>query len=193
MELNESAIEYLKRVTKRELRPVTSDPDYVYSQSLSYRAEEIEAMIAYPHSPANVHPISEAKREQIHIDQVYVGSCTGAKFNDIEIVARVLEKKRIAKSLRMMVVPASMAIYRKMAETGVMTTLLEAGAVVESPGCKACYGAHGGVLGDGEYCLSTTNRNFRGRMGNPKSFVYLGSPWVAAATALTGYITDEIF
>ncbi len=121
-----------------------------------------------------------------------MGSCTGAKFNDIETVATLLRDKKIARTIRMMVVPATMDIYRKIAETGIMTTLLQAGAVIESPGCKACYGAHGGVPGDGETCLSTTNRNFRGRMGNPRSFVYLASPFVAAATALSGYITDEI-
>lgn len=192
MALNKSARQYLARVGSREIHEVTSDPDFVYHKTLSYRAEEIEPMVAYPHSPANVHPISEAKAKRIQINQVYVGSCTGAKYNDIEIVASLLANKKIARTISMMIVPATMDIYRKMAETGVLNTLLQSGAVVESPGCKACYGAHGGILGDGETCLSTTNRNFRGRMGNPKSFVYLASPWVAAATALSGCITDEI-
>jgi homoaconitate hydratase family protein len=192
MTLNESAKQYLMRATSREFDSVVTDSDFVYSGTLAFQAEEIEPMIAYPHSPANVHPISQAKAERIRIDQVYVGSCTGAKFNDIETVATLLRDKKIARTIRMMVVPATMDIYRKIAETGIMTTLLQAGAVIESPGCKACYGAHGGVPGDGETCLSTTNRNFRGRMGNPRSFVYLASPFVAAATALSGYITDEI-
>jgi len=192
MGLNESARQYLSRVSRREIQPVESDPDFAYHKTLVYRAEDIEPMVAYPHSPANVHPISEAKAKHIQINQVYVGSCTGAKYNDIETVAGLLAHKKIARTTSLMIVPATMEIYRKMAETGILSTLLQAGAVVESPGCKACYGAHGGILGDGESCLSTTNRNFRGRMGNPKSFVYLASPWVAAATALSGCITDEI-
>jgi homoaconitase/3-isopropylmalate dehydratase large subunit len=100
----------------------------------------------------------------------------------------MLDGRHIAAGTRLMVVPSSMQIYRRLADGGIISRLLSAGAVIESPGCKACYGAHGGVLGDDEKCLSTTNRNFRGRMGNPKSLVYLGSPATAARTALAGYI-----
>ncbi|HEU5323130.1 MAG TPA: aconitase family protein, partial [Methylomirabilota bacterium] len=122
--------------------------------------------------------------------QVYVGSCTGAKFDDVATVAGVVAGGRAAPGVHFVVVPATMAVYRRMAATGVLQTLLDAGAVVESPGCKACFGFQGGILSDGETCLSTTNRNFRGRMGNPRSFVYLASPYVAGRTALAGYITD---
>jgi homoaconitase/3-isopropylmalate dehydratase large subunit len=167
---------------------VTTDPGFEYAQVIRYRAEDMEPMVACPHSPANVKPVSALRAERIQVQQVYVGSCTGAKFDDIAVVASMLEGKHIASSTRLMVVPSSMQIYRRLADAGVMSTLLRAGAVIESPGCKACYGAHGGVLGDDEKCLSTTNRNFRGRMGNPKSFVYLGSPVTAARTALAGYI-----
>ena len=192
MALNDDARAYLKRAGVDEFDPVTTDDGFQYHADHTMLAEEIEAMVAYPHSPDNVHPISEAKRARIPVHQVYVGSCTGAKLADIEVVAALLGGRRIASSTRLMVVPASMAILREMTARGIASVLLEAGAVIESPGCKACYGAHGGVTGDDENCLSTTNRNFKGRMGNPRSWVYLASPWVAAASALNGYITDEV-
>jgi homoaconitate hydratase family protein len=190
MPLSAQAAAYLSRVTSVPYEPVCTDQEFEYVRSLHYPAESIAAMVAYPHRPDNVHSIEEAKREAIRVDQVYVGSCTGAKLEDITVVADVLRGQKIAKGTRLMVVPASMKVYRRLAETEIMMTLLDAGATIESPGCKACYGAHGGVLGDGEVCLSTTNRNFKGRMGNPKSLVYLASPYIAAKTALAGYITN---
>ena len=190
MALSAAAAAYLAPRARRPFEPVTTDPGFAYLRTLRYRAEDITPLVAYPHSPANVHSIDEAKQRRIRVDQVYVGSCTGAKYDDIAIVAGLVHGRRIAPGVQLLVVPSSMRIYRRMAETGVMAALLDAGAVVESPGCKACFGAHGGVLGDGEVCLSTTNRNFRGRMGNPKSLVYLASPFVAGQTALAGYITD---
>lgn len=190
MALSPAAADYLKIVAPGEHHPVTTDPGFEYARSLSYRAEDIQAMVAYPHRPDNVRSIEEAKRERIAVDQVYIGSCTGAKFDDIATAAELLRGRKIAPGVRLMVVPSSTKIYRRMAETGLLLALLDAGATIESPGCKACYGAHGGVPGDDEVCLSTTNRNFRGRMGNPRSFVYLASPYVAAKTAIAGYITD---
>lgn len=190
MSLSDAAAAYLAGVAKAAYAPVTSDPNAEYVRRIQYRAEELEQMVAYPHRPDHVHPLSAAKREHIQLNQVYVGSCTGAKWSDIATVAAVVRGKRVAQGVRLMVVPASTKIYRRMAESGVLLDLLDAGATVESPGCKACYGAHGGVLGDDEVCLSTTNRNFRGRMGNPRSLVYLASPYVAARSALTGSITD---
>jgi homoaconitate hydratase family protein len=192
MSLSPAAEAYVKeRVKDRTLlAPVTTDPGFEYSQTITYEAADFEPMVACPHSPANVKPISTVKSQHVAIQQVYVGSCTGAKYDDIEVVAKLLQGKRIAPHVRLLVVPSSMEIFSRMSRTGIMTSLVESGAVIESPGCKACYGAHGGVLGDEEVCLSTTNRNFRGRMGNPKSFVYLASPYVAAKSALAGYITD---
>lgn len=188
MTLSAAARAYVERVARRAFEPVTTDPGFEYRRVIRYRAEEIEPMVACPHSPANVRPVSHLRGERIRVHQVYVGSCTGAKFDDIAVVAHLLDRKRVAAGTRLMVVPSSMQIYRRLVDSGVMSALLRAGAVVESPGCKACYGAHGGVLGDDEVCLSTTNRNFRGRMGNPRSFVYLGSPVTAARTAIAGYI-----
>lgn len=192
MALSENAIQYLQKAAPGAvLDPVTTDPDYDYAQRLFYQAEELEPMVAYPHRPDNVHTIAQAKAKHIPVTQVYVGSCTGAKYDDIVKVAESLRGDKIAKGVNFMVVPASSQIYRRMAQDRIVDALLDSGAVIESPGCKACYGAHGGVLGDDEVCLSTTNRNFRGRMGNPNSFVYLASPHVAARTAVAGYITDE--
>lgn len=188
MALSPAARAYVERSARRPFAPVTTDAGFEYARVIRYRAEEIEPMVACPHSPANVKPVSAVRGDRIHVHQVYVGSCTGAKYDDIAVVARLLDGKRVAAGTRLMVVPASMQIYRRLTEDGVMVTLLRAGAIVESPGCKACYGAHGGVPGDDEVCLSTTNRNFRGRMGNPRSFVYLASPVTAARTALAGYI-----
>ena len=190
MALNDSARAYLERVSHHAYEPVATDEEFEYHTQLTYRAGDFEPVVAYPHSPDNVHPISAAKLERIRPRQVYVGSCTGGKLSDINVVANVLRGKRVAPGVELVVVPASMAVYRQMAATSLIRDLLAAGAVIESPGCKACYGAQGAILGDGEICLSTTNRNFRGRMGNPKSLIYLASPYIAARSALAGYITD---
>lgn len=192
MRLNAASADYVaKRRGARPMRePVETDPGFEYEKTIRYRAEELEPMVARPHRPDNVSNISTVRGERISVNQVYVGSCTGAKFDDIGIVAAQLSGRRVAEGVRLIVVPASTEIYKKLLSSGVALTLMDAGAVIESPGCKACYGAHGGVTGDDEVCLATTNRNFRGRMGNPKSFVYLASPYVAARSALAGFITD---
>lgn len=190
MTLSSLAEAYVARVAPGPWQAVTSDEGAGYARRLSYRAEDIEPMVAFPHRPDNVRPVAQAKLDPVRVHQVYVGSCTGAKFDDIAVVASQLRGRKIAPGVRLMVVPASTQIYRRLAETGLLLQLMDAGATVESPGCKACYGAHGGVLGDGEVCLSTTNRNFRGRMGNPRSQVFLASPYVAARSALAGFITD---
>lgn len=191
MAMNDSAREYLRTATGRDdFEEVTTDPGFEYSQQIFYQAEDLRPMVAYPHRPDNVKSITEAKAEKILVNQVYVGSCTGAKMADLEVFVSQIAGHKVAPGINLMVVPGTMKIYRELLERGMMQTLMDSGAVIESPGCKACYGAHGGVLGDGEVCLSTTNRNFKGRMGNPGSGVYLASPLVAAKTAVAGYITD---
>jgi homoaconitate hydratase family protein len=191
MALNATARAYLDQIEPGlAAQAVTTDPGFEYARTIHYRAGEIAPQVAFPHQPDNVHSIDEAKRQRIRVNQVYVGSCTGAKYEDIALVARTLDGGQISDHVQLMIVPATMAIYRRLVETGLTSALVAAGAVVESPGCKACYGAHGGVGGDGEVCLATINRNFKGRMGNPKSLVYLASPYVAAKTALAGFITD---
>ena len=190
MALSENALAYLRGVTVASFNPVTTDQDFEYCQRIVYHAEKLQPMVAYPHRPDNVHSIEQVRAEKIKLNQVYVGSCTGAKIDDIITVAETLKGGKVANDVQLIVVPASMQVYRQMLEPGLMNTLLASGAIIESPGCKACYGTHGGVLGDGEVCLSTTNRNFKGRMGNPNAFTYLASPYIAARSAIAGYITD---
>jgi len=181
---------YLKRlgVSRETLNPIETDSDFEYDKLLQYDASEIEPMVAYPHSPDNVYTLCETAPKKIPLNQIYVGSCTGGKMEDIKMVHSIIKGKKIKSGVRMIVVPASMKIYKELVATGIASDLLDFGAVIESPGCKACYGAHGGILGDKEICVSTTNRNFRGRMGNPNSEVYLTSPYTAAHSAILGYI-----
>lgn len=190
MELSERTEKFLRSQTAESFEPVFTDPEFEYVCRLHYRAEELEPMVALPHSPDNVRAIASVKSQQIPVNQVYVGSCTGGKLIDIQTVAEELAGNQIAPGIQLMVIPATMRIYRELFRSGLSEQLLNAGAVIESPGCKACYGGHSGILGDGEVCISTTNRNFRGRMGNPNSSVYLSSPYVAARSAIAGYITD---
>jgi len=135
-----------------------------------------------------VHPIAKVKGVKVH--QVVIGSCTNGRLDDLEAAAKIVRGKKVAKSTRMLVFPASGRIYNQALSKGYIADLIHAGAVVMNPGCGPCLGVHEGALGDGEVALSTTNRNFKGRMGNPNSEVYLCSPSVAAASALTGMITD---
>lgn len=164
------------------------DPDAAYAQVVDLDVSALTPMVAFPHTVDNVKSIEEAYG--IAVDQIMIGSCTNGRLDDIEIAARILRGKKIARTVRLLVFPASYRIYHQALEKGYLKDLLEAGAVVMNPGCGPCLGVHEGVLGDGEVGLSTTNRNFKGRMGNPNAEVYLCSPAVAAASALSGVITD---
>ena len=137
-----------------------------------------------------MHPISEVAADDIAVDQVFIGSCTNGYIEDLRVVAKILEGKRIAPSLRVIVNPGSQKVWMQAAQEGILTTLAAAGCAVNTPGCGACFGGHMGTLGDGERAVSTTNRNYVGRMGSPKAEVYLASPATCAASALTGKITD---
>jgi 3-isopropylmalate/(R)-2-methylmalate dehydratase large subunit len=168
--------------------PQLPDPDADYERTLTVDVGTVGPQLACPHRVDNVQPVADAAGRKV--DQVVVGSCTNGRLDDLELAARLLRGRRIARHVRMLVFPASWRIYREAMRLGYLADLLNAGAVIMNPGCGCCLGVHQGALGDGETALSTTNRNFRGRMGNPAAEVFLCSPAVAAAGALRGCITD---
>lgn len=179
-------IRYLESRGASGMSPVYPDEDASYETTHQYDAAEMVPVVAEPYSPENVTPVSEAPSEEL--DKAYIGSCTGAKYEDLEAAARVLKGRRVR--IRTEVLPATISIYRRAVENGLVGIMMESGATVGPPTCGACCGAHMGVLADGEVCISTTNRNFPGRMGHRGSRTYLASPVVAAASAVTGRITD---
>ncbi len=168
----------------REIKAENAD----YEREFYFSADDIEPLVARPHNVDNVCEVS--KVEGVKVDQVFVGTCTNGRLSDIAVVAEMLEGKKVAKNVRLIVAPASRRVYIKAIELGYLKTIVEAGGLIAPPGCACCVGIHMGVLADGEVCLSTQNRNFRGRMGNPNAEIYLASPATAAATALKGEITD---
>jgi 3-isopropylmalate/(R)-2-methylmalate dehydratase large subunit len=164
------------------------DPDAAYERVIAIDAATLVPQIACPHTVDNVKPVEAVAGTPVQ--QIVIGSCTNGRLDDIEVAAHTLAGKKVARGVRMLIFPASTRIFREAMKLGYLTTLMEAGAVVANSGCGPCLGVHQGALGDGEVALSTTNRNFKGRMGNPNAEVYLCSPAVAAASALTGVITD---
>jgi 3-isopropylmalate/(R)-2-methylmalate dehydratase large subunit len=171
-----------------EMPLIKPDPDASYDRTVDVDVSNLAPQIACPHLVDNV--VAVAEREGTKINQVVIGSCTNGRFDDFAAAARILKGRKIAPGVRMLVFPASWKIYGRMLEERMMNDFLQAGAVIMNPGCGCCLGVHQGALGDGEVALSTTNRNFAGRMGNPKSEVFLCSPEVAAASAVAGVITD---
>ncbi|HSQ35798.1 MAG TPA: 3-isopropylmalate dehydratase large subunit [Candidatus Binatia bacterium] len=164
------------------------DPDAVYDQVITINVSKLQPQIACPHTVDNVKPIKEIAG--IKINQIVIGSCTNGRLDDLAIAAKILKGKKVARHTRMLIFPASTRIYLQALKKGYITTFMEAGAVVMNSGCGPCLGIHQGALADGDVALATTNRNFKGRMGNPNAEVYLCSPAVAAASAVTGVITD---
>ncbi len=164
------------------------DRDAMYDQVVEIDASGLDPQIACPHTVDNVKPVQDVAGRRV--DQIVIGSCTNGRLDDIATAARILKGRRVARNVRMLVFPASARIYRQALEKGYLATLMEAGAVVMNSGCGPCLGVHQGALAEGEVALATTNRNFKGRMGNPAAEVYLCSPAVAAASAITGVITD---
>jgi 3-isopropylmalate/(R)-2-methylmalate dehydratase large subunit len=167
---------------------VKPDEDAVYEEVIEIDVGGLAPQVACPHAVDNVKPIDEVAGRKVH--QIVIGSCTNGRLDDLAIAAKIMKGRKVAPNTRMLVFPASGKIYRQALGKGYVGALMEAGALVMNPGCGPCLGVHEGALGDGEAALSTTNRNFKGRMGNPKSEVYLCSPAVAAASAITGVITD---
>ena len=171
-----------------ESLPVVPDEDAEYSDVITVDVDKLTPQIACPHTVDNVKPIAQVAGRAIN--QVVIGSCTNGRLDDLAAAAKLLRGKKVAANTRMLIFPASGRIYQQALAKGYVRTFMEAGAVVMNAGCGPCLGVHEGALGDGEVALSTTNRNFKGRMGNPKSEVYLCSPAVAAASAVAGVITD---
>jgi len=163
-----------------------SDPDASYERVIPIQLDSLEPQVAFPHSPDNVRPLSAVK--PIRLDQVFLGSCTNGRLDDLREAASVIKGQKVAKGTRFIVIPGSPAIYRKAMKEGILETFMEAGAVIGPPCCGPCLGGHMGILASGEKALSTSNRNFKGRMGHSESEVYLANPSVAAASAVLGRI-----
>jgi 3-isopropylmalate/(R)-2-methylmalate dehydratase large subunit len=171
-----------------DYRTLSADDDAVYERTIEIDAGQLVPTVARPNTVDNTIPAGDLAGTEVH--QVYIGTCTNGRLEDLAVAAAILEGHRRHPRTRLIVAPASREILKEAVSAGYMGTFLDAGALVLPPGCGACLGLHQGVLGDGENCLTTANRNFRGRMGNPEAFVYLASPATAAASAITGEITD---
>ena len=174
----------------REPRIHYSDDDAIYSMVLDIDVAALEPVIAYPFLPSNGHPVSQAVKDKIKIDQAFIGSCTNGRLSDLKTAAKILEGKRVHEDVRLIVTPGTQKILKEAYRLGYMDIIIDAGGVVSNPTCGACLGGYMGVLGDEEVAISTTNRNFIGRMGSRSSKVYLANSAVAAISAITGYITD---
>jgi 3-isopropylmalate/(R)-2-methylmalate dehydratase large subunit len=186
---DEETARYLREAgVSQPIESVSPDVNAIYDRIIEINVSTLQPQIACPHTVDNVKAVQEVAGKRIN--QIVIGSCTNGRLEDLAMAARILKGRKVAPGIRMLVFPASSRIYRQALGKGYLGTLMNAGAVVMNSGCGPCLGIHEGALGDGEVALSTTNRNFKGRMGNPNSEVYLCSPAVAAASALTGLITD---
>jgi 3-isopropylmalate/(R)-2-methylmalate dehydratase large subunit len=183
---DETTFAYLKGRVKHPYTAVYSDDNAVYEETFSFDVSNLEPQIAFPPSPDNVRPVSEAAG--IELQQVVIGSCTNGRIEDLRIAASVIKGKKVHPKVRLLVIPATQLIYRQALEEGLLTTFIDAEAAVSTPTCGPCLGGHMGILARGEKALATTNRNFIGRMGHPESEVYLSGPAVAAASAVAGKI-----
>jgi 3-isopropylmalate/(R)-2-methylmalate dehydratase large subunit len=180
---------WLNRMGRPEdFRRLAPDPDAVYEQTVRIYAEDLKPTIACPHQVDNIKTIDEIG--EVKVDQVFLGTSCNGRLEDLKIAARILKGKRVHSKTRMIVTPGSLRVYREALKDGTLEIFIDSGALVTPPGCGGCVGLHEGVLGEGEVCLATQPRNFKGRMGSPKSFIYLGSPATAGATAVEGKIAD---
>ncbi len=185
---DQKVIDWIKERTNESFELIKPDPDAIYENTYELDISELEPHISCPHTVDNVKPVTEVKG--LKINQAFLGSCTNGRLEDLEIAANILKEKKIHPDVRMIVTPASQEIWLKAAKSGISETLINAGAIITNPNCGACFGAHGGVLAPGERCISSSNRNFKGRMGSNASEIYLGSPATVAASALAGEIVD---
>lgn len=186
---DKKTFKYLKGRVKGEFEEIYPDKDDG-AEELVFDLSDLKHQIACPHSVDNVKEVKELKGTKIH--QVVIGTCTNGRFNDLKIAADVLKGKKISSDVRLLIFPASMEVYKKALKAGIIDTLIESGGIIMNPNCGPCLGAHEGALAPGEVCLSTSNRNFKGRMGCNESSIYLSSPYIAAISALKGEIDYEI-
>ncbi|MEM3047127.1 MAG: 3-isopropylmalate dehydratase large subunit [Candidatus Bathyarchaeia archaeon] len=188
VEPDEVTLQYLKGRTNAPFTPLLSDPDADYTEEYVYDLLSLEPQVACPHSVENVKPVSEIG--DVPIDQALIGSCTNGRLEDLRAAALVMKGRKVKENVRALVIPASQEVYMAALREGLLETFTEAGALVCNANCGPCLGGHMGILADGEVCISSTNRNFVGRMGSTKAYVYLASPATVAASAITGKITD---
>ena len=189
--VDDLAVAYMKEHSVKNYKVYEADEDAVYDEEYTIDLSTLRPTVAFPHLPENAHTVDEIKEmAPIDIDQVVIGSCTNGRLDDLRIAASVLKGKHIAKGMRCIVIPATQKIYLQAMEEGLLKTFIEAGAVVSTPTCGPCLGGYMGILAEGERCVSTTNRNFVGRMGHITSEIYLASPAVAAASAIAGQISS---
>ena len=189
--VDEAAIEYLDKHAKREYKIYEADKDAEYEEVVDVDLSAIRPTVAFPHLPGNAKTVDEIEAmDKIYIDQVVIGSCTNGRMEDLRKAAAILKGKKVADNVRVMVVPATQKIYLQCILEGILETFVEVGCAVNTPSCGPCMGGHMGVLAKGEKCVSTTNRNFVGRMGDVESLIYLASPETAAASAIAGYIAN---
>ena len=188
IEPDQKTIDYVKARTGKPVNPIKSDKDATYEKVVDIDISDLEPQVAVPHSVDNVKPVSEI--EGTEVNQAFIGSCTNGRLEDLRSAAQIIKGKKIAKNMRLIVIPASQEIYLNAINEGLIKTFMDAGSTVGNPNCGPCLGGHMGIMADGESCISTSNRNFIGRMGSTKSFVYLASPETVAASAITGKITD---
>lgn len=186
--VDEKTISYIEDHSIRDYKIYKPDEDAEYEQVIEINLSELQPTVAFPHLPENTKPMNEV--EEVAIDQVVIGSCTNGRLDDLRIAAKVLVGRKVKKGVRTIIIPATQKIYLQAVEEGLVSTFINAGAIVSTPTCGPCLGGYMGVLAAGERCVSTTNRNFVGRMGHVESEVYLASPAVAAASAVTGKISQ---
>ena len=184
--VDELAVEYMKEHSKREFTVYEADEDAEYDETYVIDLSELKPTVSFPHLPSNTRTIDQVG--EVKVDQAVIGSCTNGRIEDMRIAAEVLKGRKIAKGVRCIVIPATQSIYLQAMKEGLLEIFIEAGAVVSTPTCGPCLGGYMGILAAGERCISTTNRNFVGRMGHVDSEVYLASPAVAAASAVAGKI-----
>ncbi|MFW5913136.1 MAG: 3-isopropylmalate dehydratase large subunit [Candidatus Hadarchaeota archaeon] len=188
VEPDDKVTEFLEGRVQKEFKMVKNDDDANYEAVLDFDASDLVPQIACPHQVDNVHPIDDVLG--LDIDQVFLGTCTNGRYGDLKLAAEILDGNRIHDDLRMLINPASREIYQKAMDEGLLRIFMDAGCIVSNPGCGPCAGSHQGILAPGEKCLSTANRNFKGRMGSEEAEIYLGSPLTAAVSAIEGKITD---